>query len=75
VIISLSLGKKTVKNNKENNGNGNNNDIFKISKQNSGLSNFNISNEEEDIRKYLECGEKQEEANKASFENNNFQLD
>jgi len=67
------LGRKTVKN-KENNCNSN--EIFRISKQNSGLSNnFNVANEEEDIRKYLECGEKHEEANKVNFENNNFMMD
>jgi len=95
---SAFLGRKTTKNNKENNSTScnfansvsnnsnsnntnsnnsnsntnNNNEIFKISKQNSGTSmnNFNITNEEEDIRKYLECNEKNEEANKMSFDSN-----
>jgi len=67
------LGRKTAKN-KENNCANNNKDkdeVFRISKQNSGITNnFNISNEEDDIRKYLECNEKNEEANKMSFDNN-----
>jgi L-rhamnose mutarotase len=69
---NLFLGRKTIKNNKENNHNSNNNEIFKISKQNSGISNnsFNIMNEEEDLQKYLECNEKNEEANKMSFDTN-----
>jgi hypothetical protein len=73
---SSFLGRKTSKNNKENNNNGSyNNEIFKISKPGEGRNNnFNMINEEEDIQKYLECNEKNEEANKISFDTN-FLLD
>lgn len=72
---SSFLGRKTGKNNKENNNGTYSNEIFKISKAGEGRNNnFNMTNEEEDIQKYLECNEKNEEANKISFDTN-FLLD
>jgi hypothetical protein len=69
------LGRKTAKNNKENNNGSYSNEIFKITKPGEGRNNnFNMTNEEEDIQKYLECNEKNEEANKISFDTN-FLLD
>lgn len=61
------LGRKTAL--KENPNGSYNHEIFKISKQNSGINN-NFANEEEDLHKYLECNEKNEEANKISFDTN-----
>ena len=43
---------------------------FKISKQNIGINNSNFANDEEDLQKYLECNEKNEEASKLSFDTN-----
>lgn len=72
---SSFLGRKTAKNNKENNNGSYSNEIFKITKPGEGRNNnFNMTNEEEDIQKYLECNEKNEEANKISFDTN-FLLD
>ena len=65
------LGRKTAKCNKENNVNGNVNDIFRICKPN-GNNILNITNEEEDLQRYLESNEKNEEANKISFDTNLF---
>ena len=69
------LGRKTVKSNKENINSSFGNDLFKISKPNgSSNSNLNLMNDEEDLQKYLECHEKNEESNKISFDTN-FLLD
>ena len=65
------LGRKIAKNNKENNNGSYNNEIFKISKGGEGRNNnFNITNDEEDLQKYLKVNEKNEEANKVSFDTN-----
>lgn len=64
------LGRKTAVSSKENSNVSYNNEIFKISKQNIGINNSNFANDEEDLQKYLECNEKNEEASKLSFDTN-----
>ena len=68
VANNTFLGKKTAPNNKENIIN--NNEIFKISKPsgNNGANNFNY-NDEEDLQRYLECNEKNDN-NKISYDTN-----
>jgi hypothetical protein len=63
------LGRKTGKNKKENSIGAYSNEIFRISKAN-GLNNYNLTNDEEDIHKFLECNEKCEETAKMSFDTN-----